>query len=184
MTTLNIITMKRILIILFLAFTDIAIAKGYDVYSIGLYDIKLDGSNTNEAADFRYERRFDKSLLKIGPKSYNFFDLKPFVGIEATSDSASYILTGIYLDDNIGTMLTGESSNFLFTPSFGAGIYDDGNGKKLGSTIEFRTTLEFSYQLKSKSRIGLSIGHISNANLGGSNPGVEIISLSYQVPYW
>ena len=88
--------MKYFLFIFFIVFPNILIAEGYDVYSIGLYDVKFDGSNTNEAADFRYERRFNKSLLKIGPESYNFFDLKPFIGIEATSDSASYILTGIF----------------------------------------------------------------------------------------
>ena len=53
----------------------------------------------------------------------------------------------------------------------------------IGGNIEFRTTLEFSYQLESKDRIGLSFGHISNANIGDKNPGVEIISLSYQVPF-
>ena len=47
------------------------------------------------------------------------------------------------------------SSNFIFTPSFGAGYYDDGDGKKLGYNIQFRTTLEVSYQLKNENRIGL-----------------------------
>ena len=89
----------------------------------------------------------------------------------------------VYLDDNVGSLLTGESSNFIFSPSFGAGYYQDGNGKKLGNSIEFRTTLEISYQLKNSNRIGLSLGHISNANLGGNNPGVEILSISYQVAY-
>ena len=55
--------------------------------------------------------------------------------------------------------------------------------KKLGNSIEFRTTLEISYQLKNNNRIGLSFGHISNSNLGANNPGVEILSLSYQVAY-
>ena len=55
--------------------------------------------------------------------------------------------------------------------------------EKLGNTIEFRTTLEVSYQLKNSNRIGLSFGHISNANLGNKNPGVEILSLSYHIPY-
>ena len=53
----------------------------------------------------------------------------------------------------------------------------------MGNTIEFRTTLEVSYQLKNKNRLGLSFGHISNANIGDKNPGVEIISLSYQIPF-
>ena len=158
-------------------------ARGYDVFGIGYYDIKFDGSSTNEAIDFRYERRFDKVLVDIGPEEDNFFYLKPFAGIEITSKSAYYILGGIYLEDNLGQLFTGDKSNFVFTPSFGAGYYDDGNGKKLGNKIEFRTTLEISYEMQNKNRIGLSFSHISNANIGNKNPGVEIISLSYQIPY-
>ena len=175
--------MKKFIFLTFIFFAKIVMAEGYDVFGIGIYDFKFDGSQTNAAVDFRYEKRFDKSLFAIGPESYDFFHLKPLVGLEATSDSALYFLTGIYVEDNIGTLFKGESSNFLITPSFGIGIYDDGNGKKLGNSIEFRTTLEVSYQLKNKNRIGLSYGHISNANLGDKNPGVEIISLSYQVAY-
>jgi len=158
-------------------------SKGYDVFGFGYYDLKFDGSSNNEAWDYRYERRFDYSLFEIGPGNYEFFNLKPFVGIEGTSDSAYFLISGVYLDDNAGTLLIGESSNFLFTPSFGIGYYEDGDGKKLGNPIEFRTTLEISYQLKSNNRIGLSLGHISNANLGTNNPGVEILNLSYQVAY-
>ena len=123
------------------------------------------------------------SILDIGPESENFFYLKPFLGIETTSDSAFYIISGIYLEDNIGSLFTGEDSNYILTPSFGIGYYDDGDGKKLGNNIEFRSTLEISYQLENKNRFGLSIGHISNANIADKNPGVEIISLSYQVPF-
>ena len=175
--------MKKINFLIFIFFTKIVVAEGYDVFCIGLYDIKFDGSNDDQALDFRYERRYDKSLLEIGPKNYNFFHLKPFIGFETTSDSALYAFTGIYLEDDIGTLFSGESSNYKLTPSFGVGIYDDGSGKKLGNTIEFRTTLELSYQLKNKNRIGFSFGHISNADLGSSNPGVEIINLLYQVAY-
>ena len=158
-------------------------AKGYDVFGVGFYDVKFDGSDTNQATDFRYERRFDYSLLEIGPKSYDFFNLKPFAGFETTSDSANYFLIGVYLEDNAGILFTGEKSNFIFTPSFGAGYYDNGDGKNLGSHIEFRTTLEVSYQLESKNRIGFSFGHISNANIGEKNPGVGILSFLYQVAY-
>ena len=70
-----------------------------------------------------------------------------------------------------------------FTPSFAAGIYDDGSGKKLGNDLQFRTSLEVSYELSNGNRIGISFSHISNANLGDKNPGVEILSISYHVPY-
>ena len=158
-------------------------AQGYDVFGIGIYDVKFDGSSSNSATDIRFERRFDNTLVDIGPEEDNFFYLKPFVGIEVTTDSALYVLGGIYLEDNLGKLLTGNQNKWNFTPSFGLGYYDDGDGKKLGNKLEFRTTLEMSYQLKNDDRIGISLGHISNANIGNKNPGVEIISLSYQKPF-
>ena len=54
----------------------------------------------------------------IGPKEDNFF-LKPFVGFEYTGDSASYFLTGIYLEDNLGQLMQGKKNKIVFTPSFG-----------------------------------------------------------------
>ena len=158
-------------------------AQGYDVFGIGIYDVKFDGSSSNYATDIRFERRFDNTLVDIGPEEDNFFYLKPFAGIEVTTDSALYVLGGIYLEDNLGKLLTGNQNKWNFTPSFGLGYYDDGDGKKLGNKLEFRTTLEISYQLKNDDRIGISLGHISNANIGNKNPGVEIISLSYQKPF-
>ena len=176
--------MFRILIFLFLILkASIGLSQGYDVFGIGIYDVKFDGSSSENATDVRYERRFDNSIIDIGPKQDNFFYLKPFTGVELTSDSAFYLITGIYLEDNVGDLLKGKDNNWNFTPSFGVGYYDDGNGKKLGNKIEFRTTLEFSYQLLNKDRIGISFGHISNANIGNKNPGAEIISLSYQKPF-
>tara|TARA_B110000116_G_scaffold271823_1_gene293847 strand:- start:1766 stop:2302 length:537 start_codon:yes stop_codon:yes gene_type:complete len=175
---------KKLFLTFFLILNSPAIfAEGYDVISIGLYDFKFDGSQTNSAVDLRYERRFDNTIFEIGPEQENFFNVKPFAGIEVTSDSASYFIGGIYLEDNLGTLFTGNKSNYQFTPSFGLGYYDDGDGKKLGNNIEFRTTFEFSYEMQNKNRIGWSLGHISNANLGNKNPGVEILSISYQIPF-
>ena len=177
--------MFRYLFIIFLFFfkSSFLSAQGDDVFGIGIYDVKFDGSSSNYATDIRFERRFDNTLVDIGPEEDNFFYLKPFVGMEVTTDSALYVLGGIYLEDNLGKLLTGNQNKWNFTPSFGLGYYDDGNGKKLGNKLEFRTTVEISYQLKNDDRIGISLGHISNANIGNKNPGVEIISLSYQKPF-
>ena len=175
--------MVRAIFLALLLFSSSVIAKGTNIFAIGTYDIKFDGSSTKQATDFRYERRLDKTIFDIGPKEDNFFFLKPFFGIEYTSDSATYFLSGIYVEDNLGQLFAGRKSNLYFTPSFGAGIYDDGSGKKLGNDIQFRTSLEVSYEFKNKNRIGISFSHISNANLGDKNPGVEILSLSYHIPY-
>ncbi len=175
--------MKFFIFVFFILANSIVNANGINIYGIGVYDVKLDGTDDNTTTDFRFERRFDNTIFDIGPKEDNFFFLKPFIGFEYTGDSASYFITGIYLEDNLGQLLEGQESNMIFTPSIGFGYYDNGSGKNLGNDIQFRTTLEFSYKLKSENRIGISIGHISNANIGNKNPGVEIISLTYQVPY-
>ena len=176
--------MYRVLLFILIIFkSSFLFAEGYDVFGIGMYDVKFDGSSSNNAVDLRYERRFDISLITIGPEEDNFFYLKPFAGIEFTTDSAFYVLSGIYLEDNLGDLMTGNESKWNLTPSFGLGYYDDGDGKKLGNKIEFRTTLEVSYQLKNSDRLGISFGHISNANIGKKNPGAEIITLSYQKPF-
>ena len=175
--------MFRAIFLVLVLYSSSVIAQGTNIFAIGTYDIKFDGSSTKQATDFRYERRLDKTIFDIGPKEDNFFFLKPFFGIEYTSDSAMYFLSGIYVEDNLGQLFEGRKSNLYFTPSFGVGIYDDGSGKKLGNDIQFRTSLEFSYELKNKNRIGVSFSHISNANLGNKNPGVEILSFSYHIPY-
>ena len=175
--------MKKLFLTFLLLLSIGAHGKGIDVFGIGLYDFKLDGSETNQATDVKYERRFDRTLFDIGPKEDNFFFLKPFAGFELTTDSASYFLAGIYLEDNLGQLFIGKKNKYLFTPSFGVGYYDDGSGKKLGNDIQFRTTLEVSYELSNLNRVGISFSHISNANLGDKNPGVEVLSLSYQIPF-
>ena len=92
---------KILLISSFILFPNLAFSSGTSVFGIGLYDIKFDGSEKNQATDFRYEFRDDKPIINIGPKEDNFFFLKPFFGIEYTNDSASYFLTGIYFEDNL-----------------------------------------------------------------------------------
>ena len=175
--------MVRAIFFVLVLLSSSVIAKGTNIFGIGIYDIKFDGSSTKQATDFRYERRLENTIFDIGPKEDNFFFLKPFFGIEYTSDSATYFLSGIYVEDNLGQLFEGRKSNLYFTPSFGAGIYDDGSGKKLGNTLQFRTSFEVSYELKNKNRIGISFSHISNANLSDKNPGVEILSFSYHIPY-
>tara|TARA_B100001057_G_scaffold487829_1_gene571164 strand:- start:204 stop:734 length:531 start_codon:yes stop_codon:yes gene_type:complete len=174
---------KILILILSLLFSSNVFSKGTNVFGLGIYDIKFDGSEKNQATDFRYEFRSNDSIINIGPKEDNFFFLKPFFGVEYTSESASYFLTGIYFEDNLGQLFEGNTNKLYFTPSFGAGLYDDGSGKKLGNDLQFRTSFEVSYELKNKNRVGISFSHISNANLADKNPGVEILSILYHVPY-
>ncbi len=170
------------ILMIFLLSTNI-FAEGLNIYSVGIYDIKFDNSDDKQTSDFRYEVRLDESIFDIGPEQDNFFFLKPFFGIELTGESAFYALGGIYLEDNLGQLFSNKKNKLIFTPSFGAGYYENGDGLDLGNDLQFRTTLEISYVLENYNRLGLSFGHISNANLGNKNPGVEVIAINYQIPF-
>tara|TARA_Y100000590_G_scaffold342776_1_gene391492 strand:+ start:14846 stop:15349 length:504 start_codon:yes stop_codon:yes gene_type:complete len=158
---------------IFIFSTSCLYGSDLNIFSVGFFDFN---KQKNEAIDFRFDKRFDETLFDLGPKESPLFALKPFYGIEATSDSAIYVLGGIYVEEKIG-------KRTYITPNIGVGAYDEGDGKKLGSVIEFRSTIEISYELKNSNRIGASIGHISNAGIDDKNPGTEIISFSYQIPF-
>ena len=129
----------------------------------GVYDVT---QNDDVAADFRVEYRHGEKLWLF----------KPWVGAEVTTDGAVYGALGILMDIFFGRRV-------VLTPSFGAGLYSDGGGKDLGSVIEFRSQVEIAYRFNDRSRLGLAISHISNASIGDDNPGTEILTLYYSIPF-
>lgn len=130
---------------------------------VGYFDIY---HQDESAADFRVEYR-GKKLLWI---------IKPWAGVEFTSDGAFYPVGGLMFDVFLGRRL-------VLTPSAGVGAYFEGSGKDLGSTIEFRTQIELAYRFDDRSRLGLAFSHISNASIGDDNPGTEILSVYYSIPF-
>ncbi len=131
-------------------------------FGVGYYDI----NDNQDAVEFRAEWRFKRLFWRI----------HPFVGLMGTSDSAVYGYAGLALDWFLG-------KSWVITPSFAAGAYRDGDGKDLGHAVEFRSMLEVAYRFQNNHRLGLSIYHLSNASLGDSNPGTEVLSLGYSIPF-
>ena len=62
---------------------------------------------------------------------------------------------------------------------FAAGAYERGNGKDLGHTLEFRSALDVSCQVREGFRVGMAVAHLSNAGLSETNPGVETLALTF-----
>lgn len=129
---------------------------------VGYYDI----FDNQGAADFRIEYRPGTPIL---------WELRPWLGMEVTSDSAVYGAAGFLYDFHL-------APEWILTPSVGAGLYADGNGKDLDSTIEFRSMLELGYQFQNASRLSAGISHISNAGIGDHNPGTEVLNVYYHIP--
>ena len=129
---------------------------------VGWYDINDD----QHAVDFRVEYRAKEKILGF---------IKPWVGVEVTSDIAAYGVAGVLTDIFFGRRI-------VLTPSFGVGVYADGDGKELGSALEFRLQIELGYRFDDRSRLALAFGHISNASIGDTNPGTEIATIYYHIP--
>jgi len=131
-------------------------------FGLGWYDIN---KQKDDAADFRLEYRHGEKIWL----------LKPWAGIEGTSDGAVYGVAGVLIDIYFGR-------RFVLTPSFGFGAYANGDGKDLGGTLEFRSQIELAYRFDDRSRLGLAFSHISNADTGDDNPGTEILNVYYAIP--
>lgn len=59
----------------------------------------------------------------------------------------------------------------------------EGNGKDLGSEIQFRSGFDVHYKLDDGARLGVSFHHISHAEaFDDVNPGTETITLTYTTP--
>ena len=92
-------------------------------------------------------------------------NISPITGGFITENSAAYIYTGFEWNVEMGAL--------TFTPSFAPGLYHEGDGKDLGHVIEFKSEVQFSYELSKNSKIGFSYNHLSNASIGDKNPGAN-----------
>ncbi len=132
------------------------------VFGAGLYDVvDLD----EETLDLRFEYRW----------GWGLWVLQPWAGVEVTGDSALYGAAGVLANFEIGR-------RWIFTPGIGAGLYDDGDGKNLGHTVEFRSQVEFARRLEKDTRLAFALSHISNAGLDDRNPGAGILTVYYSIP--
>jgi len=130
-------------------------------FSGGVFDLGKD----QKAAEGRLEYR---SNLKL-------WIFKPFAGVMGNSDGGAYGYAGGLVDVFLGRRI-------VTTLSFAPGYYHKGDSKNLGYDLEFRSQLEISYRLDDRSRLGLSISHMSNASIGDKNPGTENLMVTYAIP--
>jgi hypothetical protein len=102
--------------------------------------------------------------------------LKPFAGIDVTGRRSLYYFGGLRLDLRF-------ASHFDIEPNFAVAHYLHGGGKELGSPIEFRSGLNMGWRFTDGKRIGIAYHHMSHwILLNSSNPGTEILALTFSMP--
>lgn len=158
-----------------LAWAEAAQAPASLAFGVGYYDIDKRNVPLQPAEDFRLEYRSGFDLLGLVQASNFLLQLRPMAGVEATSANAAYGFTGMVFEVGLG-------KHVVLSPNFAAGLYDPGEGKRLGCLLEFRSSFEVGYRFDNSMRLTAQISHISNAGLTQSNHGVEMAGLYLHVP--
>jgi len=117
------------------------------------------------------------NLFGIEHKSENLFrdtilgKFSPVTGGFMSGNSSVYLYTGVEALYDLGPL--------KIIPSFSPGYYEPGNGKKLGSALEFKSEIKFNLDIFKNSKIGYSYSHISNNDWGDINPGINNQQISF-----
>jgi hypothetical protein len=136
-------------------------------FGLGAYNVWKDneGDFDQTPALFRFEYR----------PAYYLWIAHPIAGIEATHMGSTFLYGGFMADVRFG-------NNIILSPSAAVGWYNKGGARDLGSPLEFRTGIEAAYRFEDGLRLGLAFHHISNADLGDKNPGIEEVTLNVSLP--
>ena len=133
----------------------------------GTFDV-IDKEGDDKTSLFGIEHKDDNLF-----KNTIFGKFQPITGAFITGDSSAYLYTGVEGQYNIGKL------NIL--PSFAPGYYEKGDGKDLGSVLEFKSEVRIGFDLGKNSQLSYSYNHISNNDWGDINPGAnnQHLSLSH-----
>jgi len=123
--------------------------------------------NSDSSGEAGFEIRFRP--LWIGTADFPWV-LRTAAGGMGTTDGALYGYAGFRLEVPVGERWT-------LTPQTAAGVYDRGDEKELGGSVQFRSGLELSYRVTPGHRVGAVFYHLSNAGLERPNPGSESLVL-------
>jgi lipid A 3-O-deacylase len=131
----------------------------------GVYDL-VGNAHRNETFAADAEFRYGQKVYGVGPA----------VGIIQNARGGGMAYLALYSDFALGPVVV--------TPLAGLGAWWHGekDDEELGGTFEFRLGLSFAYQFDNQSRLGVRLGHISNASLHRRNPGDNDLMLTYAFP--
>tara|TARA_B110000967_G_scaffold37357_1_gene36808 strand:- start:630 stop:1412 length:783 start_codon:yes stop_codon:yes gene_type:complete len=116
------------------------------------------------------------TLMGVEHKNKNLFRdtwvgrFSPTTGAFVTKKNSIYLYTGIEADYYLGPI--------NISPSFAPGYYEAGDGKNLGSALEFKSEIKIGVDLFKNTNLGYSYSHISNNDWGDVNPGSDNQSIN------
>jgi len=126
------------------------------------------------------QNKRDSEAIAMAVGEYRFGDvwwiISPFVGALGTGQGDFYGYFGISFDIHV-------FGNFIITPSEAFGYFAPGRyGFNLDSWAEFRSGAELAYRFPDGKRLGVGLYHVSNAGIGKSDPGEEMLTAVITAP--
>ncbi len=95
-------------------------------------------------------------------------------GVSANGDGGVWGYFGVRRD-------LAASERWTIAPGWGVAHYERGDGKNLGGNLQFRSSLAVDYRITRKTRLGVTIHHLSNAGLEELNPGSNSVLATFSV---
>ena len=150
-----------ILIIVFLTIVNVKADQGDSDISFytGTFDV-IDKEGDDQTTLFGIEHK-NPNLFR----DTFFGKFKPVTGAFMTGNSSIYLYTGVEGQYGIGPL--------KILPSFSPGYYEKGDGKDLGSALEFKSEVKIGLDIFENSKLSYSYSHISNNDWGDINPGTD-----------
>ena len=136
--------------------------KGWTL-SAGIFDTARDERPVEVGIEYRFPKitLFSLPITMVG-------------GVMATENESFYVYGAFRYDHAL-------AERWVLTPTLGAGIYEQGDGKDLGGPVEFRSGLEIAYRLANGQRVGLFFYHLSHANIYADNPGSNSLVFTWSL---
>ena len=155
------------LLFLLLLFVTPVKSEGDYSFFLGTFDT-IDKEGDDKANLYGFEHKdpilFRKTIVG---------EFSPISGGFITDKNSIYLYTGVQVKYEMGPL------NII--PSFAPGFYEKGDGKDLGSPLEFKSEINFSFDISKNTTLGYSYSHVSNNDWGkgGKNPGVDNKAISF-----
>jgi len=147
----------------------------YDMY---VNDCRNDGCLARDAATPRlsfqvaateFQNDFTGSEVMLGydlPRKYGPF--QPTVGVSMTDQGDYWIGAG-----GKWTVDDAATGPFFLEAAFMPGYYKYGDGPDLGGTLQYRASVGIGYEFDNR----------SNGNIIFPNPGLETLSIRFEIPF-
>ena len=143
--------------------------KAYGSLFLGAFDLGRENQDSQYGIEYEFQRGVSE------------YELKPVVGVMRTRGASHYVYAGFNRTSPFSQSKAGLAFSISLTP--GLYVYGGGEDTNLGHVFEFRSSAGLIWRFADDTRLGLHIAHLSNASVSDVNPGSELLTLTYGLPF-